>query len=87
VSTLLNFSNLLGRGEKDLSCFSALLEAGRDALSALASASRSQDNGSLRAYKQKAAQGASSFDGVIPKEPKASLPQERLHSFPLNNLT
>lgn len=53
-----------------LSCVSAVLGAGRDALSALtvASASGPQVNVSLGVYKQQATEGASSFYGEFPKE-------------------
>ena len=39
-----------------------------------------QANGSLRVYKQQAAEGASSFYGVFPKEAEPSLPQVELHT-------
>lgn len=86
---LSNFHHLPGKDfffSKSLSCVSAVLGAGRDALSALteASASGPQANGSLRVYKQQAAEGASSFYGVFPKEAELSLPQrdypDDLHS-------
>lgn len=55
----------------------------RDMLSALtvASASGPQANGSLRVYKQQAAEGASSFYGVSPKEAEPSLPQRDFTVF------
>lgn len=73
-----NFHHLPGkRGKKSLSFVCAVLGTGRDALSALtvASASGPQPNGSLRVYEQQAAEGASSFYGVFPKEAKLSSPQ------------
>lgn len=69
-----------------LSCVSAVLGAGRDALSALtvASASGPQVNVSLGVYKQQATEGASSFYGEFPKEEEQSLPQREFYSRPQN---
>lgn len=72
-----------------LSCVSAVLGAGRDALSALtvASASGPQVNVSLGVYKQQATEGASSFYGEFPKEEEQSLPQREFTVVHKTNVT
>lgn len=69
-----------------LSCVSAVLGAGRDALSALTLASE-QVNVSLGVYKQQATEGASSFYGEFPKEEEQSLPQREFTVVHKTNVT